>query len=70
MPGTRENGRDIEAREGGAAPGTAVGREGLPEFEVVLLPDGNAVFSWNTPDIQEMACALGRPEFDPPRWCG
>jgi len=44
--------------------------KGRPEIEVVLLPGGDAVFSWNTPEIQEMAVALGLPEFDRPRWCG
>jgi len=41
-----------------------------PELDIVLFPDGTATFSWNTPDIQEMAESLGSPEFVPPRWCG
>ena len=40
------------------------------EFDVLLLPEGTAIFSWNTSDIQDLARLLGVPEFDPPRWCG
>jgi hypothetical protein len=40
------------------------------EFEVLLCPEGVAIFSWNTPDIQELARLLGSPQFDEPRWCG
>ena len=40
------------------------------EFYVLLSPDGTAVFSWNTPDIQRIARRLGIAEFDPPTWCG
>jgi hypothetical protein len=40
------------------------------EFDVFLQPDGTAIFSWNTQDIQDLAQALGCPDFDTPRWCG
>jgi hypothetical protein len=41
-----------------------------PEFDIVLLPNGAAIFSWNSADIQEMAGLLGSPEFETSRWCG
>ncbi len=41
-----------------------------PEFDIVLLPDGTAIFSWNSANIQEMADHLGTPEFKTSRWCG
>jgi len=68
----RRPGLDAGAvREG---PGRGSPRDGLlgsdPELDIVLFPDGTATFSWNTPDIQEMAESLGSPEFVPPRWCG
>jgi len=40
------------------------------EIEVCLSSDGTVIFSWNTPDIQELAMRLGTPQFDEPRWCG
>jgi hypothetical protein len=36
----------------------------------VQIEDDDVLFSWNTPEIQEMAEALGVPEFDSPRPCG
>jgi hypothetical protein len=44
--------------------------EAVEEFDVDLLPDGQVLFSWNSPLIQEIGELLGAPEFDPPRWCG
>ena len=49
-------------------PGPAV--ESAEEFEVVVSAEGTLIFSWNSPDIQDLARLLGVPEFDPPRWCG
>ena len=68
MPGTEEKCGAHSGKKRGAERDTV----GTPrhEFEVVLLPDGNAVFSWNSPEIQEMAGALGLTEFETPRWCG
>ena len=40
------------------------------EIDVLLCSGGEVLFSWNTGEIQEMANLLGRPEFDPARWCG
>jgi hypothetical protein len=50
------------------SPGPAV--ESAEEFEVVVSAEGTLIFSWNSPDIQDLARLLGVPEFDPPRWCG
>jgi len=44
--------------------------ESPEEFEVLVSAEGTLVFSWNSPDIQDLARLLGVPEFDPPRWCG
>jgi len=66
----------VQELDGKAATGRATRAEacgdgpGGPEFEVVVLPGGAAIFSWSTADLQEIALALGRPEFEPPRWCG
>lgn len=68
VEGTHEGG----SRSGRAGPAGPPPREDPepPSFEIVLLPGGNAIFSWNTPDIQGMAESLGVAEFEPPRWCG
>ena len=44
--------------------------EPAEEFEVAISAEGTLIFSWNNPDIQDLARLLGIPEFDPPRWCG
>lgn len=36
----------------------------------VLIQGESVVFSWNDPDIKEMASELGEPEFAEPRPCG
>ena len=39
------------------------------EIEIQIEKD-EVIFSWNNPVIQEMAEALGEPEFETPRPCG
>jgi len=50
-----------------AAPGGPVQAE---EFDVLLLEGGSVIFSWNTPEIEELARLLGELEFAPSPWCG
>lgn len=53
-----------ESAEPGRGPARA------EEIEVLLLEEGSAIFSWNTPDIDELAGLLGVLEFETSRWCG
>jgi hypothetical protein len=39
------------------------------EIEIQIEED-EVLFSWNNPEIQEMAEALGELEFETPRPCG
>jgi hypothetical protein len=41
----------------------------MDEIEIQIEGD-DVIFSWNNPEIQEMAEALGEPEFETPRPCG
>jgi len=54
----------------GSDRGDIAAEEHADEFDVLLCSEGVAIFSWNTPDIQELARLLGIPQFDNPRWCG
>ena len=41
----------------------------MDEIEIQIEGD-DVIFSWNNPEIQQMAEALGEPEFETPRPCG
>jgi hypothetical protein len=45
-------------------------REHLMMDIELQIEEDEVLFSWNTPEIQEMAEALGVPEFETPRPCG
>ena len=62
----------IEQEEKRSRPdlGAAPAFESTEEFEVAISAEGTLIFSWNNPDIQDLARHLGIPELDTPPWCG
>ena len=58
-----------DERRGRPEENTPAGVDGS-EIEVTLCPGGEIVFSWNGPEIRDLAGSLGPAPFGLRAWCG